>query len=511
MAKSRTENTLTNAGMGILVRIARMIVNFIIKTLFIRCLGAQYTGISSLFTDILMLLSFAELGIGSAITFALYKPVADNNQTHISKIMNFYRIAYQKVAISVFCGGIILIPFLKYIVKDVPDISENIYLLYFLYVLNTSTTYILSYRAAIFEAKQKRAIVSQIEIIVMFLRLLLEGIVLLTLKKFILYLLIEIFLNIFQNYIIYKLSNKEYDYKNKKVHIDSKEKKKMLSDIGALAMYQIAFVVLSSTDSIIVSSMINTETVGFLSCYKMIFNQIISFLQQFIYGGSASVGNLVTEENIKSEFNLFCDLNFLFFAMSNFCCCCLFVLCESFISIWVGKEYLLGYAVVGILTLDFFLSIMLQVVTMFRTANGIFIQGRFRPVIMALINVILSFVLVIPYGVAGVLFATIISKCLTEIWYDPWLIYRLVFKAPVKYYYYRVIMYLLSVLLTCLLSFKVCFYIKMSYWIGEILLKIFVCFILSSIVVVLLWSRSSEFQSCLIRVKKLINAKRGGR
>lgn len=508
MTDSRTKNVLKNTRMGIIARIAKMIVNFALKTLFIHLLGAQYTGLSSLFTDILTFLSFAELGIGSAITYALYKPVAENNEKKIAELLNFYKAAYRIVALIVFVTGIVLMPFLQYIVTDVPDIKEDINLIYFLYVVNTASSYLLIYKSAIFEAKQKRSVLSIIETKVLVIRLLIEGIELALFRQFIIYLITDIVLNLIQNIWIAKKADREYNYKDKTAALSKNERNEIMSNIYALALYQVAFVALSSTDSIIISSMIGTELVGFLSCYKMIYNQIISFLQQFIYGANASVGNLVTEENTEKEYQLFKDLNFAFFVLSCFCCVCLYVLTEPFILIWVGNSFQLGQKVVAVLTIDFFLNVMRQIVSMFRTANGLFVQGKFRPLIMAIINIVLSIVLAKPMGVFGVLAATVISKVLTEVWYDPYIIYKNIFKKSVKEYYWQYLKYSITIVLSCYGAYKLGEIIRIGNIYVNFILAFLICCGLSVIVIAVFWGKTKEFRNCRERVEKIIFPKR---
>lgn len=504
MSGSRIKNTLKNTKMGIITRISRMIVNFVIKTLFIKCLGSQYTGVSSLFTDILIFLSFAELGIGSAITFSLYKPVAENDGERISALIHFYKTAYRIVAAIVFGVGVAILPLLKYMITDVPDIKENLMLIYFLYVVNTASSYLLIYKSVIFEAKQKRFVISMIDTGIMFVRLIIESIELIIYKKFLLYLITDISLNIIQNMIIAHKANKEYDYKNKTARISKEERNKILSDIYALAMYQVSFVALSSTDSIVISTFIGTEFVGFLSCYKMLFNQIISFLQQFIYGANASVGNLVTEGNVKKEYQLFIDLNFVFFMLSLFCCVCLFILTEPFINIWVGEGYQLGRAVVVVLTIDFFLNVMRQIVNMFRVANGLFIQGRYRPVIMAALNIGLSIALVFKWGVFGVLAATVLSKLFTEVWYDPYLVYREVFRRSVIEYYIRYLEYFVTVIVGYIAAYSLCCLVNIENIYLDFVIRLLICIIVVFICIWIFWSRASEFISCKLRIKNIL-------
>lgn len=192
MSQSRTKSTLVNTSFAILSRIVSMTFGFVQKTIFIRTLGISYAGVSGLFTDILTVLSLAELGIGSAIAYSLYKPIAENDYKHIAQLMNFFKKAYRYIAALVFIVGVCLIPLIPYIVKDVPDITENIQLIFFLYICNTTVTYLLVYKNTLLIADQKQYIVSNIQMIFTMASIVAQCVTLLIFKNFLVYLVLQI-------------------------------------------------------------------------------------------------------------------------------------------------------------------------------------------------------------------------------------------------------------------------------------------------------------------------------
>ena len=196
MEYSRTRKTLYNAFFGVVTRVITLVMSFVTRTIFIKTLGIQYAGVSSVFTDVLTVLSFAELGIGSAITYALYKPIAENDEEQIAKYMTVYKKIYRVIALVVFAVGLLLIPFLDYIITDAPDIQEDIRLIYFLYLLNASVSYLLVYKSTFLTAAQKDYLVSRYKIIISIVRLVVEIIILLLTHNFILYLIVAIAMTI---------------------------------------------------------------------------------------------------------------------------------------------------------------------------------------------------------------------------------------------------------------------------------------------------------------------------
>lgn len=503
MGNSRTKNVLLSTASGIGVRVLTIILNFVLKTVFIKLLGIQYTGVSSLFSDILTVLSFAELGIGSAITYALYKPVAENDEEQIAKIMNFYKSAYRMVAATVFFIGSLLIPFLDYLVKDVPDIKEDIRLIYFLYLLNTTCSYLLIYKSSILNAKQKKYEISKIEGLMVVVRLTVEFIVLVVFREFLLYLIIELIMTIIKNLLIARKANQEYVIcSTEKLHIE--EKKIIFADIGALAMYQISYVVASGTDSIIISAILGTGLVGYLSYYKMILSQITMVIQQFFNSANASIGNLAVEENGNKQFLLFKSIDFAVFWLMTICSTGLYVLFNPFVELWLGTEYQLSQGIVLVLIIDFVICNLIRVVASFRTANGLFVQGKYRPVIMAGLNIALSVLGAYTLGMFGVLLATIISRVLTQVWYDPWLIYREVFKRNVFEYYKRYICYIISFIISIACVVILCSLIHVDNLLFMFVLKFVFCVVVSDLVVILLWHKTDEYKECCNRIKGIV-------
>lgn len=159
MQNSRTANTAKNASFGLVSQILNIILSFISRTVFIYVLGVEYLGINGLFTNILMLLSFAELGIGNAIIYGMYKPLAMDDKEKLKSLMALYAKAYKAIGLFVFTAGLLVVPFMEYIIKDTPNISENITLIYVLFLLNTSISYFFVYKKSIITADQKNYVV----------------------------------------------------------------------------------------------------------------------------------------------------------------------------------------------------------------------------------------------------------------------------------------------------------------------------------------------------------------
>ena len=207
MSKSRVVNSAVNTIFNFSVKLFDFGIKFVLRTVFIYTLGMQYVGVSGLFTDILSVLSFVELGIGSAITYALYKPLAENDEEKLGKLMHFYKWAYRIVALVILICGLLVVPFLSKIVTNVPDIKESITIIYILYLSNTVCSYLLIYRSTILSASQKQYEISKISICISMIKCTIESILLVVFKNFIFYLLLEILFSVSQNIWISRKAN----------------------------------------------------------------------------------------------------------------------------------------------------------------------------------------------------------------------------------------------------------------------------------------------------------------
>ena len=333
MSKSRVVNSAVNTIFNFSVKLFDFGIKFVLRTVFIYTLGMQYVGVSGLFTDILSVLSFVELGIGSAITYALYKPLAENDEEKLGKLMHFYKWAYRIVAL------VLVVPFLSKIVTNVSDIKESITIIYILYLSNTVCSYLLIYRSTILSASQKQYEISKISICISMIKCTIESILLVVFKNFIFYLLLEILFSVSQNIWISRKAEKLYPnaFQKSSGRLSKAEIKKLFKDIKALFLYKVSNVVLNGTDSVIVSSFLGTGMVGILANYNMIVKNIYNLVLQVFTSTSASIGNLAATEDGKKQFKVFNAMQLMCFWIFGLCTTVLYVNVNTLMKIWEAK------------------------------------------------------------------------------------------------------------------------------------------------------------------------------
>lgn len=509
MGNSRTKNTFLNSLAGIVVKTVTILTAFITRTVFIKTLGIQYAGVSGVFTDILTVLSFAEMGIGSAIIYALYKPIAENDERQIAKLMNAYKRIYSAIAFVILALGMALIPFLGVIIKDVPDIVEDIRMIYILYLANTASSYLLIYKSSFLTAAQKDYLVSKAKIYVSLGKAVVECVILLVTHNFILYLLVSIVTQLVQNIYVAKVAETEYPVLKEKSteRLSSEEKSKLFKDVKALFMYKVSGTVLNGTDSLVISSFIGTSLVGILGNYNLIINQIYSFVMQIFTATAASIGNLAATSSNEHQKNVFDTMFFLCFWIYCFCATSLWALLNPFMEVWQGKNLLFSSEIVLFLVMDFWLKGMLSPISQFRTSNGLFVQGQYRPLIMAVINIVVSIYLVKRIGIAGVILGTIISRVSTQVWYDPYLVFKYVFKTSVWKYCLTYALYGVVTVASCWITSKILVLMPIQNAFIRVFAGAGLSIVVPNVAIILLFSRTKAFCSVIDLGRNMLRRK----
>ncbi len=437
--KPRTRNAFLISGLGILNQIVSNIFAFIYRTIFIYILSSEYLGINGLFTNIIQIFSLAELGIGSIIIFRLYQPIKEDNIDQTAALMHFYKSFYSLLAGFVCATGIILMPFLPYIMKDFYDLPKDInpYIIYLMYVMQSATSYMFSYKQSLLEADQKGYINIAVSLITSCLRYSISIIALYITRKFMLVLVLGILINLLSNVMVSIYINFKYIpvFRNKS-RLKKKEVIDIFKDVSAMMCHRIGSIVVISTDNIIMSMYVGTVAVGVYSNYYMIIQIVQNIISSLLGSYTSSIGNLILSSSKDKSYQLYQRLYFANMWLSSFCASSLFILLNSFIKVvWHGGKLLFPNLVVVILCVNFFLMSGRNVNTSFINASGMFVYDRVRPLIEASVNLVASVMLAKRIGVAGVFLGTIISAAITVWWREPWLLHKHIFKKGVGQYF----------------------------------------------------------------------------
>ena len=425
----RTSYSIKNSITSAVSYFIAIVIGIVAQSLFIRFLGMEYLGLNGLFTNILTVLSIFDLGVGSAIVYNLYKPIADNDVDKIKSLMLFYKKAYNFIAIIIFLAGLIVIPFLTKIVGKI-DADVNLYVIYIMFLINTVSSYLMSYKRSLVCAYQKNYIVNIVHIFYLLFINVTRLFLIFLLKNYYVYLAITIFGQLLENFIITLIANKQYPYLLDKnvTKIDKGTEKNIFKKVKALIFHKVGSVIINGTDNIIISSFLGVVTVGLYSSYTLIINPITSLLSQFMSSTTASVGNLLVTENTEKIYNVFKRIRFLNFLLSCVSGICLFVIIQPFVEMWIGKQYLLPMSVICTIVFNYFQKTMRSTYNVFKDSAGIWQEDKYIPLIESILNIFFSIFLLKIFGLSGVFMGTIISGLILWLYSYPKFVYKKIFK-----------------------------------------------------------------------------------
>ena len=452
MKIERTRNAQRNLIYGVILKIYQLIVPFVMRTIMIYQMGIEYAGLNNLFVSIFQVLNLAELGIGAALTCSMYKPIAENDNPKICALLKLYKKCFNYIGMFVFTVGILCVPFLKFLINgNVPD-NLNLYILYFMYLCNTVLSYwLFSYKKSLIFAHQRNDINSKILIVSQTVQYFLQIFVLLKLKNYYLYLLSAIFGQILNNLLSAHIVNKIYPKYYPSGELDVVTLNDIKRKVQGLVTNKLGGVILRSADSIVISSFLGLTILAIYQNYYFILTAIIGIISIIFEGCIAGIGNSLVIEGMEKNYYDLRSMTFLTGWILCFCCCSFLVFYQPFITVWVGKQYLMNFSLVISLVVYFFIYEIDTLISTFKDAAGIWYTDRYRPLCTAIVNLILNIILVQKFGLYGILWGTVLSFVLLGL---PWLIYNVFSTIFTKKYIKDYLLYLLKIsLITLLCSF----------------------------------------------------------
>lgn len=492
MENTRTSNVLKNTRYGIGNKLITLFFAFTIRTIFIKQLGAEYLGVEGLFSNILSLLSLAELGVGNVLTFSLYRPIADRDSGKINIMLKFYKRLYFLIALFVAIAGLLCIPFLKYIVNTSFSMGDVVRF-YIFYLANSVVSYVAVCYTTLIKAKQEQYIIDVINCISRVLTSIAQIVILVILHNFVLYLIITVISTLLQNIASSVIAKNRYGIDSTTENISSSEKRLIYENVKSTFLYKISVVIINATDNILISFFVGTIFVGYYSNYSLIVNQVNSLVAILCTALIASVGNLSIQNNSIQALIVFNRLLFIFHFFSGLCFIGFTLVFNDVITFWLGPQNTLSYAVCFAIAFSFYLQNMINPVWMYREAYGLFNEIKYLMLVTSIINLVLSIVAGKYFGVAGIVIATGVSRLLTTIWYEPRVLYKKIFDRPVSLYFYKILKYIICTIISFIICFITLKLIPDSLGLGNILAKVFVITVEFSCIFILCNHKSEEF------------------
>jgi len=495
----RTSKSIRNVSVMLLTQFITFVLAFISRTVFIKTLGAEYLGLNGLFFNVLNALSIAEMGLGTAISYALYKPIAENNIEQIKSLLAFYRKCYFSVGAFVIITGFILVPFLPYLIKGEIRVPLNIAYIYLCFLANSSIGYFFAHKRVIIDDTQNKYLTNTIDFAGKILVSVVQIFILLKFQNYMFFLYAQVFGTVLVSIAIHFSANKKFPYIKEKYNVLSFEaKKKIKSSVSILFFHKLGSIIVLGSDSILISAFVGLTELGLYSNYTLIITTIAIFVNLFIAGTDASIGNAIATLKKDELYNVFKRISFLIFCISGFSAVCLLNLINPFIELWIGDFFVLPYSVVVAMSMNFFFAQNRAVVLTFKYDAGIFRPDMYKPLIEIVFNLGLSIILAIHYGVLGVVIGTLVNIILICIGTEAYIVHKHLFKCSVWNYAKSYLIQILALIFACAISLYINTFIDMF------VLKCLVSVFVSISVYFLFFFKTEEFWYFVKLGKKMV-------
>lgn len=509
---SRTNNSLKNIRYAALFKLAVVLVNFLARRVFITVLSDAYLGLNGTFANILSMLSLAELGVGTAVTYSMYRPLAEGDDTQLLGLMALYRRYYRIIGVIIAVLGAALAPFLPYLIHDHAALNvPHIQLIYLLFVFDSAVSYFFVFKQSIITADQKHYIITLYQNVILICSVAAQIVFLLLTKNYFVFLGIKIAGTILTNLLLARKADKLYPFlKGPEIQpLPQNVRTTISKNIRATLMHKIGSVVVFETDNFLIMFFIGAVAVGFYSNYLMITQGLMTLFTLVFRSLTASVGNLCAQEDKTRARTVFRRLDFFTHWLFGFSAISLLVLLNHFIgSIWLTENYLFAFPTVLLIVVNFYITGMRQSVLTFRDAMGLYWYDRHKPIAESLINLGVSIALAKPLGITGIFIGTFVSSVTTCFWIEPYMLFKHGFRFPVGDYFRR---YGLHTAITFVIGFAAWWLCSLFPGSGSLpfLAKVGTCAIVPNLGYFLAYGRTEEFRYAVYllksRVKKLLH------
>ena len=433
------QKSLLNVSVSVGFKILTMAMVVVVKRFLILNCGNDVNGLNALYLSIIGFLSVAELGVGSAITFCMYKPIVAGDKDTVSALYRLFRKIYLLIGGVILVCGLVITPFITVFAKDYAQLDVNFYLTFVLMLLSVVITYLYSCKTSLINAYKNNYITTAITSSGLMLQYVLQIVTLLTTHSFVWYLICRIVAALAQwvatEVTVRRNHTDILNNPNKK--IEGPVKKELLKNIKAMFMHSVGYVLVNSVGNVVISAFIGVGVLGLYSNYTMILTSLTEVLKLVFTSLTSVIGHLYVESNRQTT-KRYCEN----FHLLNFVLGCVFFLgyyavADNLIALLFSEELIIDKTIVLVLTINGFVQFMRQSTLVFRQATGTFYHDRWKPLFEGIANVVLAIVLVQWIGVAGVLVATITTNLVICHIVEPFVLYKNAFDMSPKQYYLK--------------------------------------------------------------------------
>lgn len=406
---NRTHKTLRNSAVSLMGQILTILLSFISRKVYIQYLGVELLGLNATFASVLNTLSLAELGFQQVIVFHLYGVLARGDHEEINNLVNIYKVVYRWIGCFFVAAALCCTPFLQFILSDV-EATPMVRVYFLIQALTGACTYFLAYKRNILYADQNSYISGLIDTAVNTAAMVISILVVAFTGNYLLFLLVQLAKTYLSNLLVHIVCTKRYPYLHS-TKLDWKLLKTIARDLKNVVIERIAGYIYSSTDNLLISAFISTVQVGFLSNYTMILGNVRNLMNSMTRPLVPAVGSIVADgRHENQQMDTFRLLEQAFFWLTGMAIVPVFVLSESFIRMYLGDKFILSRWILVLMCMDLYIHINHDPCLCFLSANGLFRQRRNISIAGAVVNLVVSALLIRPLGTVGILAGTAFSQ-----------------------------------------------------------------------------------------------------
>lgn len=498
MKLEKTNNAVRAIKAGLVFKIYQMVVPFLMRTAMIQFMGVQYLGLNSLFASVLQVLNLAELGVGSAMVFSMYRPIAEDDTQTICSLMGLYRKYYRLIGTLIGVVGLLLTPVVPQLISgDIPS-ELNVYILYLLNLAATFLTYwLFAYKNCLLQAHQRTDVVSIISLITTTIQYGIQAIIIIWIKDYYLYVIVMLASTVLNNLITAIIVTRMYPNYKPLGRLESEKVREINRKIRDLFAGKLGFVIFKYTDTLVISSFLGLVVLAVYQNYYFILYSVIGILDIVFTAIIAGLGNsFVTESKTKQYADLE-KFTFLLMWINGVCLCCFLGLYQPFMYLWVGQEYMLKFSAVICFAAYFYVYVLNRLLNVYKDAAALWRQDRLRLLVAGLANLGLNLLLVNVWGIYGVILSTVIAWVVVAI---PWILknlFSLFFeKSLLRSYIKQLLMYILAAAAAGGIVSWVCLKIGFGTW-GDLALSATVSVLIPNVLFLIVFRHNKLFRPCI--------------
>ena len=451
--ESRVKKSLLNARVNLIFYFITLALSFFSRKIFLDCLGADFVGLSGTLTNILGFLSLAEMGVGAAVSYNLYKPLQRGDKAQIEELVSVFGYLYRKIGTFVALGGVAISAFIPLIFKESGFSLPLIYFAFYAILSSSLFSYFINYRQIILGADQRGYVVTAYLQSAAVVKTLLQMAIATYWGNYYAWIALEVVFGLFACIILNWKIAQTYPWLNANVKKGKgafPHHKKIITFTKQIFVHKIKDFLLFQSDQILVFAFVSLKMVAYYGNYTLITSKLSQLFSTILNSFWASVGNLVAEGDKAKTISVFWEIQSLYYIFGGFVIFSVYHFIEPFISLWVGAEYILDHSILVLLMINSFIMLTRGAVDMFNNGHGHY-ADTWSAWAEGITNIGVTLACAPFWGIAGILAGKIVSLFFFVVLWKPYYLFHSGFELPIWSYWKETLKYLVI--------FGACFYI----------------------------------------------------